>query len=167
MEFKKGAIEGVVVTSIRKFSDERGWLAEFFRNDEVATEFQPAMGYLSVTLPGILRGPHEHVDQADLFAWVGPGEFKVTLWDNRSSSPTYLNRMELFMGACNPGSIIVPKGVVHCYRCVSAEPGWVLNCPNRLYAGQGKREPVDEIRHEDDPENPFVFDERLRRASLK
>jgi dTDP-4-dehydrorhamnose 3,5-epimerase len=75
--------------------------------------------------------------------------------------------MELFMGACNPGSIIVPKGVVHCYRCVSAEPGWVLNCPNRLYAGQGKREPVDEIRHEDDPENPFVLDERLRRASLK
>ena len=51
MEFRKGTIDGVVVTPIRKFADERGWLAEFFRKDEVAAEFQPAMGYLSVTLP--------------------------------------------------------------------------------------------------------------------
>jgi len=166
MEFRKGPIEGVKVTPFRKFMDERGWLAEFFRHDELAQEFHPAMGYISATLPGVLRGPHEHVDQADLFCWVGPGDFKVTLWDNRPDSPTYQHRMELFMGANNPGSVIVPKGVVHCYRCVSAETGWVINCPNRLYAGEGKREPVDELRHEDDPQNPFVVDERARRARL-
>ena len=166
MDFRKGPIEGVVVTPIRKFVDERGWLAEFFRHDELAQDFHPAMGYVSVTLSGVLRGPHEHVEQADLFAWIGPGEFKVTLWDNRPGSPTFQNRMELFMGQANPGSVIVPKGVVHCYRCVSAEVGWVLNCPNQLYAGEGKRAPVDEIRHEDDPDNVFVVDERSRRARL-
>jgi len=166
MDFKKGQIEGVKVTAFKKFVDERGWLAEIFRQDEMAAEFHPAMSYISVTLPGVLRGPHEHVDQADLFAWVGPGDFKLTLWDNRSESPTYQNRMELFMGVNNPGSVVVPKGVVHCYRCVSAEPGWVINCPNRLFAGEGKREPIDEIRHEDDPENPFVQDERARRVHL-
>ena len=166
MAFTKGAIEGVVLTRIPKFIDERGWLGEIFRHDEVAAEFHPAMCYVSVTHPGVLRGPHEHVDQADLFCWVGPGDFKVTLWDNRPDSPTFNHRMELFMGANNPGSVIVPKGVVHCYRCVSAETGWVINCPNRLYAGEGKREPVDEVRHEDDPQNPFVLDERARRAHL-
>ncbi|MDP2877674.1 MAG: dTDP-4-dehydrorhamnose 3,5-epimerase family protein, partial [Holophaga sp.] len=102
MNFKKGLIEGVKVTPLKKFVDERGWLAELFRHDEVAEEFHPVMSYISVTLPGVLRGPHEHVDQADLFAWVGPGDFKLTLWDNRKESPTYLNRMEVFLGINNP-----------------------------------------------------------------
>ena len=164
MAFQKGPIDGVQVTAFKKFVDERGWLAEIFRQDEIPAEFQPAMSYVSVTLPGVLRGPHEHVDQADLFAWVGPGDFKLTLWDNRSDSPTYRNRMELFLGINNPGSVLVPKGVVHCYRCVSHEPGWVINCPNRLFAGENKREPIDEIRHEADPENPFVKDEADRRV---
>jgi len=163
MEFQKGPIEGVKVTPLRKFVDERGWLAEIFRHDELDPEFHPAMTYVSVTNPGVLRGPHEHVDQADLFAWVGPGDFKVTLWDNRPASATYENRMEFTMGGNNPGSALIPKGVVHCYRCISHEPGLVINCPNRLFAGKGKREPVDEIRHEADPENPFVQDELIRR----
>lgn len=167
MDIQKGAIEGVRVTALRKFIDERGWLAELFRHDELSQEFHPAMAYVSVTLPGILRGPHEHVAQADHFAWVGPGDFKVTLWDNRRESPTFGNRMELFMGANNPGSVIVPKGVVHCYRCISVEQGWVFNAPNQLFAGEGKKWPVDEIRHEDDPENPFVKDERERRAYVR
>ena len=34
----------------------------------------------------------------------------------------------------------------------------VVNLPNRLYAGQGKKEPVDEIRHEADPQSIFVLD---------
>ena len=163
MAFKKGPIEGVVVSPLKKFVDERGWLAELFRHDEIPEAFHPAMAYISVTLPGVMRGPHEHVDQADLFAWVGPGDFKLSLWDNRSESPTYLNRMELFLGVNNPGSVLIPKGVVHGYRCISAEPGWVINCPNRLFAGEGKGEPIDEIRHEADPENPFVKDEAARR----
>jgi dTDP-4-dehydrorhamnose 3,5-epimerase len=167
MPFNKGSIDGVIVTPLRKFIDERGWLSEIFRVDELAGVYVPAMCYTSLTLPGILRGPHEHVDQADLFAWLGPGDFKVTLWDNRPGSATQGNRMELFMGLGNPGSIIVPKGVVHCYRCISFEPGLVINCPNRLFMGEKRRDPVDEIRHEDDPANPFVLDERQRRAELR
>lgn len=166
MEFKKGSIEGVVVKPFRKFIDERGWLTEIFRHDELAGEFHPTMAYASLTLPGVLRGPHEHVDQADLFCWFGPGDFKVTLWDNRKESPTYLHRMEVMMGGNHPGSMLVPKGVVHCYRCVSHEPGLVLNCPNQLFMGERKQHPIDEIRHEDDPNNPFVLDERARRAHI-
>jgi dTDP-4-dehydrorhamnose 3,5-epimerase len=164
MEFQKGPIEGVKLTLLKKFVDERGWLAEIFRHDELEPEFHPAMTYVSVTNPGVLRGPHEHVDQADLFAWVGPGDFKLTLWDNRPESPTYQNRMELCLGLNSPGSVVVPKGVVHCYRCVSQDPGFVINCPNQLFAGADKRGPIDEIRHEADPENPFVQDELARRV---
>lgn len=164
MTFKSGPIDGVVIHPFKKYIDERGWLAEIFRHDELPDGFRPAMSYVSLTLPGVLRGPHEHVNQADLFAWVGPGDFKLSLWDNRPSSPTFGNRMEVGMGANNPGSAIIPKGVVHCYRCISVEPGLVINCPDQLFAGEGKRQPVDEIRHEDDPGNPFVKDELARRS---
>jgi dTDP-4-dehydrorhamnose 3,5-epimerase len=34
----------------------------------------------------------------------------------------------------------------------------VINCPNRLYRGDQKREEIDEIRHEDDADTPFVMD---------
>ena len=53
----------------------------------------------------------------------------------------------------------IPPGVVHAYRNVSDIPGWVFNAPNRLYAGQGKQEPVDEIRHELAADSPYKVDD--------
>jgi dTDP-4-dehydrorhamnose 3,5-epimerase len=154
-EFIRGKIHDVVVSDIRKFVDERGWLAELFRHDELEEEFYPTMSYISTTEPGVQRGPHEHVDQADLFCFTGPSNFKLRLWDNRTESPTYRHVMTLFVGADNPKVVLVPKGVVHAYRNVGSVPGMVINCPNRLYMGEGRREPVDEIRHEDDPHTIF------------
>jgi len=46
----------------RKFVDERGWLAEIFRHDKLHAWSRPEMAYVSVTNPGVLRGPNEHVD---------------------------------------------------------------------------------------------------------
>ena len=157
--FKRGHIEGVVVRELRKFVDERGWLAELFRHDELAEEFYPTMSYISSTEPGVQRGPHEHVAQADLFCFIGPSNFKLRMWDNRTDSATYNNVMTLFVGEDNPKSVIVPKGVVHAYRNVGAKSGVVINCPNRLYMGEGKREEIDEIRHEDDPATIYSMDE--------
>ncbi len=158
IKFRKGKIEGVVTYTLRKFVDDRGWLAELFRHDEIEEEFYPAMAYVSVTEPGVQRGPHEHVDQADLFCFLGSGNFKLALWDNREGSPTYRTTSVHFVGADNPTAVIIPKGVVHAYRNISKfEKGVVINCPNRLYMGEGKKEPIDEIRHEDDPETIFRF----------
>jgi dTDP-4-dehydrorhamnose 3,5-epimerase len=158
VQFIDGDIKDVVVYPLKKFYDERGWLAELFRHDEIAEEFYPAMSYISLTEPGVRRGPHEHVDQADLFCFLGPGNFMLRMWDNRADSPTYNNRMTLTVGEDNPQAVIVPKGVVHAYKNISdAEKGMVINCPNRLYMGEGKKEPIDEIRHEDDPDTIYVI----------
>jgi dTDP-4-dehydrorhamnose 3,5-epimerase len=62
------------------------------------------------------------------------------------------------VGEDNPKMVLVPKGVVHAYRNVGQSSGIVFNCPNRLYRGKGKRETIDEIRHEDDPETIFRLD---------
>lgn len=157
--FISGKIHDVVVRDIRKFVDERGWLAELFRQDELAEEFYPTMSYISSTEPGVQRGPHEHEDQADLFCFTGPSNFKLRLWDNRVDSPTYRYVMTLFVGADNPKVVLVPRGVVHVYRNVGSVPGVVINCPNRLYMGEGRRAPIDEIRHEDDPDTIFRIDD--------
>jgi dTDP-4-dehydrorhamnose 3,5-epimerase len=153
--FKQGEINDVVVRPLRKFNDNRGWLAELFRHDELETEFYPVMAYTSSTNPGVTRGPHEHVDQADLFCFIGPSNFKLRLWDNRPESTTFNNVMTLIVGEDDPKSVLIPAGVVHAYQNVGQVDGIVFNCPNRLYMGVDKKEPIDEIRHEDDPDTIY------------
>ena len=157
--FQPGEIHGVVVRKLEKFNDQRGWLIELFRHDELAAEFFPVMAYISSTLPGATRGPHEHVDQADLFCFLGPSNFKLRMWDERTGSPTFRNVMTLVVGADNPQAVIVPKGVVHAYQNVGSVDGIVINCPNRLYMGEGRRQPVDAVRHEDDLNTRFRIDD--------
>lgn len=158
MEFKNGSINGVVIKELVPYHDHRGWLIELFRNDEVDAEFLPAMSYISSTNPGIARGPHEHRDQADMFCFIGPSTFRLYMWDVRMHSPTYGKKMVMDVGERKPTSVIVPAGVVHAYKNIGSVDGWVLNLPNRLYAGRGRKEPVDETRHEGDPNTPFQLD---------
>jgi dTDP-4-dehydrorhamnose 3,5-epimerase len=158
IKFTDGPIEGVVTYELKKFTDDRGWLSELFRHDELDEEFFPAMSYISFTKPGVQRGPHEHVDQADLFCFIGPSDFNIRLWDNRPASPTYRNMISLVVGESAPFAVVVPKGVVHGYKNIGQIDGMVVNCPNRLYMGTGKKEPIDEIRHEDDPDTIFRMD---------
>lgn len=157
--FTRGAIRDVVVRDLRKFVDERGWLTELFRHDELEEKFHPTMTYVSSTEPGVTRGPHEHVDQTDLFCFIGPSNFKLRLWDNRPDSETYRYVTTLFVGEDNPKAVLVPQGVAHAYRNVGHRAGIVINCPNRLFMGVGRGEPVDEIRHEDDPMTIFKMDD--------
>ena len=156
--FRDGEIKGVVVGKLAKAFDSRGWLAELFRSDQIAEEFFPAMAYISATEPGITRGPHEHVDQADLFCFIGPSNFKLRMWDNRENSETFRCMTTLIVGEDNPASVLVPAGVVHAYQNVGLVEGIVINCPNRLYRGVDRKEAVDEIRHEDDGQSRFRMD---------
>lgn len=158
MKFIEADIEGVVVYPLRKYYDDRGWLAELFRHDDLEEEFYPVMSYISFTKPGVQRGPHEHVDQADLFCFIGPSTFEMRMWDNRPGSPTADHMMTFLAGAEDPLAVIVPKGVVHGYKNVGETDGMVINCPNRLYMGEKRRDPIDEIRHEDDPETIYKMD---------
>ncbi len=150
---------GVLLRPLTRIEDARGWLTELFRADELEAagmrESQPVMGYVSMTRPGVVRGPHEHKEQTDIFAFVGPSDFEVTLWDNRPGSPTFGRRETLALGASRPAVLIIPPGLVHAYRNIGKEDGWVLNFANRLYKGPGRREPVDEIRYEEDPGSRF------------
>jgi len=158
MEFKVGPIEGIIWKPLSMYRDPRGWLCELFRHDEMPEEYHPVMCYISMTEVGIARGPHEQIDQADYFAFIGPSNFKVYLWDARQSSPTYGTKEVKIVGTDMPMALIVPKGVVHAYKNVGDVQGIVFNAPNRLYRGVGKKEPVDEIRHEEHSDSLYRMD---------
>lgn len=143
-------MEGVVIKELTVFNDHRGWLAEIFRIDEM--DFVPLMSYISMTKPGVSRGPHEHIEQSDYFCFLG--HFELYLWDNRKDSKTYQEKMVIDKEG-KPYIAIVPPRVVHAYRNAGASEALVINLPDRLFKGHGKAYPVDEIRYENDPESPF------------
>lgn len=156
--FVEGQIDGVVYRSLERYDDSRGWLVELFRDDQLPAENVPRMAYLCETLPGETRGPHEHRAQSDLFAFVGPGDLELYLWDVREAASTYGNREKVVVGISNRQLVVVPPGVVHAFRNAGDEPAWAFNAPNVLYAGTGKKCEVDEIRYEDDVNSPFKLD---------
>lgn len=157
--WEKGQIEGVIIKKLVKYVDERGFLTETFRIDELPERVKPVMSYVSYTEPGVSRGPHEHKYQTDIFSFIGPGNFLIKLWDNRKDSTTYGKFMEFYGGLDNPLIVIVPPGVVHGYKNISRlERGMVINYPDKLFMGWGKKEPVDEIRHENEIDSPFKME---------
>ncbi len=157
MNWKTGVIHDCVIQPLSRYTDERGWLSEIFRHDELAEEFHPAMAYVSLTHAGITRGPHEHRDQTDLFAFLS-GSFRIYLWDDRKKSQTYGIRQVLDTGVESPATVLIPPGVIHAYRNSGTSDALVINCPNRLYAGHKKEGPVDEIRWEERPDHNLILD---------
>lgn len=146
-------IKDLIVKKLNKYEDHRGWLSEVYRLDE--TEYKPQMAYISVTKPGIIRGPHEHVFQSDCFVFVGPGNFELYLWDRRAESETNGEHLKIEVGENNPTMVIVPPGVVHGYKCIGEKEAYSINLPDKLYRGEGKKEEVDEIRWEEDSNSPY------------
>ena len=151
-------MNGVVIKKIKIFEDSRGWLKEIHRTD--SDHLLPAMCYISHTNFEQDRGPHEHVEQTDFFVFVGPGDFELYLWDNRKDSSTYGSDEKLIVGESNNVSVLVPPGVIHGYKSITPSGSFSINLPDKLYAGFNKKEPVDEIRHENEDDSKFRMESK-------
>jgi dTDP-4-dehydrorhamnose 3,5-epimerase len=153
-------IHGLLTFPLEIFSDDRGALAEFFRTDHVAVKnrFIPEMGYVSWTLPGKKRGPHEHKYQSDYFAFIS-GSFDLHLWENRGEvAKLPAEDRHIIMpnlGGENPMAVIIPPGVVHGYVCKPPDAAIIINIPDALYKGRMYKAAIDEIRHEDDQNSVY------------
>ena len=152
---ERSPVKDAVWFPLKFFHDPRGWLVELFRIDLIDPKYHPVMAYVSMTKPGVARGPHEHVEQTDYFCFVGPSTFRVYLWDAREDSPTYGAKEVRDVGEDAPYALIVPPGIVHAYKNVGNKDGWVFNAANQLYAGWLRQDEVDEIRHEKEASSPY------------
>ncbi len=133
--------------------ERRGWVGEMIRSDE--TSLRPMMAYLSLTRTGIVRGPHEHKEQTDCFCLVG--KFRIYLWDNRKGSATYGEHKTIDTSDV-PTMVVIPPGIVHAYKNIGSSDSYVINMPDRLYRGRGKKEEADEVRYENEPDSQFKID---------
>ena len=84
------------------------------------------------------RGPHEHADQTDGFAFLGPSAPGFFLWDTRAGSRTQGRRTSIVVGVSNPMAIAVPPGIVHVTAISGVSRAWCSTAPNRLFAGWQK-----------------------------
>jgi len=150
-------LPGVRVEALPVYKDPRGSLHELFRLDEVPAGFKPLMACTSWTHPGISRGPHQHVEQDDYFTFAGPSDFTVYLWDDRPGAAGAAIGWIIETGERAPSRIHVPRGVVHAYWNTGKTSGLVVTVTSLLFKGVGRRDPVDEIRHELNPQSPYKF----------
>lgn len=154
--FEIPGLPGARVESLPVWKDERGSLHELFRVDELPLGFKPLMACSSWSHPGVTRGPHQHVGQDDYFTFAGPSDFRVYLWDDRSGAAGAAKGWTIKTGEQAPARIFVPRGIVHAYRNVGNSAGLVVTVTNLLFKGEYRRDPVDEIRHELNPDSPYI-----------
>jgi dTDP-4-dehydrorhamnose 3,5-epimerase len=139
------SLDTVKIILMKVNHDHRGWLTEIFRNDELPEAFKDVatMGYVSLTHPHVIRGPHQHQNQTDYFIFIS-GIWNLKLWDADT-------KQSIIIPILQPTAVIVPPPIIHAYANVGSTDGLTINLPNRLYKGPGKAFPIDEIRHEDNP----------------
>jgi dTDP-4-dehydrorhamnose 3,5-epimerase len=148
----KSEVKGVVFFDLEFNRDARGSIVEMFRNDLLDEVNFPKMTYMIHTLPGVVRGPHEHIHQSDFLCFMGPGDFELILWEKSGTYPFRPYDERHVVGENRPVAVIIPPGVVHAFKNISDRPGVVYNAPNRLFEGPGRCYPVDEVRHEESPD---------------
>lgn len=105
-------IDGVYTIPLKVFGDTRGFFFETFRRSWIPGSREMVQGNCSFSSPGVLRGLHYHLKQADL--WNVPvGLVRAVLYDFRPGSPTRGASQIVEMGETNRVALYIPKGVAH------------------------------------------------------
>lgn len=118
-------IADVKVAPLRQIPDERGKIMHMMRADDPAFEGFGEI-YFSVVYPGVIKGWHLHRAMTLNYAVVS-GSIKLVLYDERESSPTRGELMELFIGEANYARVTIPPGVWNGFKGVGVQPAIVAN----------------------------------------
>ncbi len=135
-------IEGVRVSAVPLWSDDRGYFLEVARMKcGLAAGFPPESTQVSAALsyPGAIKAFHFHRRQTDFWTVV-EGMFQVALVDLRPDSPTFGRKNTLYVGVLRPWQILIPPGVGHGYKVIGASPALLVYLTDRFY------DPSDEGR---------------------
>lgn len=133
-------IDGVKVIALKKICDERGMIMHMLKCTDPHFE-QFGEIYFSTAYPGVVKGWHEHVKQVQFYAVV-EGMIKLVLYDNRPTSSSYKELMELFIGEDNYQLVRIPTGVINGYKTIGTKTAIVANCATLPH------QPDETIRHD-------------------
>lgn len=124
-------IDGVIITPLKKISDERGSVMHMLKNtDQVFKSFGEI--YFSSVYPGVIKAWHLHKIMTLNYAVV-LGEIKLVLFDPRQDSPTKGQIQEIFTGEKNYCLITVPPGVINGFKGLGTKEAVVANCSTHAH----------------------------------
>lgn len=122
----KKTIKGVIVKPLNKIPDERGCIYHMLRCDDPFFEKFGEI-YFSTVYPGVIKGWHFHKEMTLNYAVIN-GMIKLVLYDDRESSPTKGNLMELFIGEENYYLVKIPPNIWNGFKCIGNKLAIVANC---------------------------------------
>lgn len=144
----EGKIKGVLYRELKTHSDDRGFLIEVAKQDEL---FIPVM-QTTYTLahPGVIKAFHWHKFQTDL--WFGcSGRARAILRDIREESPTKGVSDIFYLGEPNYSVLLIPPGIAHGYQVIGNKDFLLFYHTNKSYNSKNpdeQRLPFDEFGKE-------------------
>jgi len=119
-------IEGVLVTPLRRITDERGSVMHMLRSD--APHFQ-GFGeiYFSSVKPGVIKGWHRHSRAVINYA-VPVGQIRLVIFDQRPESSTAGQVTELVLGGDHYALVTIPPGLWYAFQGLSDHEALIANC---------------------------------------
>ena len=111
--------------SIEKHTDERGWLVEILRDDEIQEAIKQI--YFSTSKPGAIRGNHYHKRKVEWFSVV-KGKAKLVLEDNESKE-----RKELILSEDNPAIVKITPHITHAIQNIGDDEMYLIVIVNEVF----------------------------------
>lgn len=119
-------INGIVINPLRQILDERGKVLHMLRSDDPHFECFGEV-YFSMVYPGVVKGWHLHKIMTLNYSVVC-GVIKLVLYDDRNTSSTRGELMELFVGEDNYILVKIPPGIWNGFKGVGTSSAIVANC---------------------------------------
>lgn len=99
--------------------DERGWVAEIFRQEEFKNK-QFGQVYITTALPGQTKGKHYHKRKTDCFCVI-KGKALLLLVDKKTGK-----KKKIAMGGGNMVAVQIPPNIWHAIKNVGREEMYVV-----------------------------------------
>ena len=113
-------IKGIVINSLDVKTDNRGWLAEVLREENLSGQTGFGQMLVTVAKPGITKGNHYHTRKEEWFCVI-KGSGKLLLKNN--SSEEY---EEILMGDENMVAVKIPPNVTHAIKNIGKDLLYLL-----------------------------------------
>ncbi|HJP19466.1 MAG TPA: WxcM-like domain-containing protein [Nitrospinota bacterium] len=113
-------INGLIINKLDVKSDERGWLVEILRKENLQKEKGFGQIFVTVAKPGVTKGNHYHKRKHEWFCVIR-GKGKLLLKDITSDES-----QEVLMGDENMVVVKIPPNVTHAIKNIGDEMLYLL-----------------------------------------
>jgi dTDP-4-dehydrorhamnose 3,5-epimerase len=137
-------LHGVVVRERDVIANDQGAIQHILRSDDRELYRGFGEAYASVVNPGVVKGWHQHEQQANVLACLS-GDILLVLHDARAGSPTHGRTQQVRLAHGEKRrTVLVPPGVVYGWKNQGSSPAILVNCATHPHDPTTSRKiPID------------------------